>query len=339
MRIFFKLSFLAILFLISSCNEQRVVNLYTALDYEYSKPIIDLFQKETGIKVNVTFDTEATKTVGLINRLLAEKDNPQCDVFWNNEILRTIHLKHKDVLESYTPTSANGIPEKFRDADGYWTGFAARMRVIVYNKDVFKDNGAEVPKSVYDLTKPMWSAKAAIANPMVGTSATHSIVFRNLMGESAAGKFFDSLLANKIKILPGNSVVMKNCSDGLIDWGITDSDDVLSGIQAGKPIDFVIPDQDKDSSGTLLIPNTVSLIKGAPNPESAKILINYLVSEKTEMLLSKCPSGQIPLHENMISGSILPPLSKIKTIDANFEKIGKDANGNEAFLAALAKKF
>ena len=83
--------------------------------------------------VNAVYDTEETKSTGLANRLLAEKARPQADVFWSNEPVRTLVLKSRDVLAPYRSPNAKGIPAALVDPDGYWTGFSARMRVIVYN--------------------------------------------------------------------------------------------------------------------------------------------------------------------------------------------------------------
>src|SRR4051794_11162892 len=72
-------------------NATHAVIVYTSQDQEYAEPIFNNFTKQTGIKVRPVYDNEAAKTVGLVNRLIAEKNNPQCDVFWNNEELRTRH--------------------------------------------------------------------------------------------------------------------------------------------------------------------------------------------------------------------------------------------------------
>ncbi len=56
------------------------------------KKEVPAFEKETGIKVKAVYDSEAVKTVGLANRLLAERSHPQCDVFWGNEEMRTRQL-------------------------------------------------------------------------------------------------------------------------------------------------------------------------------------------------------------------------------------------------------
>lgn len=74
---------------------------YTALDQVFSEEILQEFEKRTGIGVKPVYDTEATKTVGLVNRILAEQDNPQCDVFWINEIVRSSRLNRRGVLSAY----------------------------------------------------------------------------------------------------------------------------------------------------------------------------------------------------------------------------------------------
>ena len=65
---------------------------YTSQDKVYAEELFKLFTGETGVEIRAVYDSEAVKTVGLANRLLAERSRPQCDVFWNNEELRTRQL-------------------------------------------------------------------------------------------------------------------------------------------------------------------------------------------------------------------------------------------------------
>src|ERR1051325_339562 len=71
---------------------------YCAQDQVYAEAIFKDFQKETGIKVRAVFDNEAVKTVGLANRLRAERKHPQCNVFWGNEEMRTRQLAAESVF-------------------------------------------------------------------------------------------------------------------------------------------------------------------------------------------------------------------------------------------------
>ncbi len=108
-----------LLFVISCTTEKNEVVIYTSLDQVFSEPILQDFERQTGIKVKAIYDVEATKTTGMVNRLIAEKDNPQADVFWNSEICRTIILKNKGVLASYFSAQAKDIPEQFKD-NKFW---------------------------------------------------------------------------------------------------------------------------------------------------------------------------------------------------------------------------
>src|SRR4051794_16213040 len=85
------------------------VVVYTALDREFSEPILDAYAKRAGLRVVPKFDVESTKTVGLTNLIVAESVRTRCDLFWNNEILNTIRLKDKGLLAPYHPSQASDL--------------------------------------------------------------------------------------------------------------------------------------------------------------------------------------------------------------------------------------
>src|SRR5215217_884188 len=117
----------------SSKDPAREVTIYVSTDRVFSEPILRAYEQKSGVRVNAVYDTEETKSTGLANKLIAEKNRPQADVFWSNEPVRTLVLKQKGVLAPYLSPSAEGIPDGLKDPTGYWTGFSSRMRVIVYN--------------------------------------------------------------------------------------------------------------------------------------------------------------------------------------------------------------
>src|SRR5512140_3378450 len=82
------------------------VVVYTALDREFSEPILEKFKGLTGIQTVVVYDTEAAKTIGLVNRIRGEAKRPRCDVFWNNELLNTLRLKSEGLLARCGPPQA-----------------------------------------------------------------------------------------------------------------------------------------------------------------------------------------------------------------------------------------
>ncbi|MEK7449731.1 MAG: extracellular solute-binding protein [Planctomycetota bacterium] len=302
-----------------STRQSDEVVIYTALDEMFSEPVLNEFTKKTGVKVKIVPDTEAAKTVGLVNRLIEEKNHPQADVFWNNEIGRTLVLKQKGILAPYFPQNAADLPEIYRDPEGYWTGFAARARVILYNTNLIKEN--EAPQSIFDLIKPEYQGKVAIARPLFGTTATHAAALFAVLGEERTKKFFLDLKTNKCMVVAGNAMARNMVMEGEVPICLTDTDDANGAFLKNKPVKMVYPDQGESEIGTLVIPNSIALVKNGPNPENAKKLIEYVVSAEAEQKLAHCPSAQFPLRNNLTPYSELFDLKKIKVMKIDYADI------------------
>lgn len=289
---------------------------YTSLDRPHSAPIFAAFEKETGIRVRPVFDTEASKTVGLFHRLIAEKSHPKADVFWNSEVVRTVLLKREGLLAPYRSQSAEDIPVAFRDPDGFWTGFAARARVLLVHKEKV---GAEAPGSVAALASPRWRGDAGMANPLFGTTNTHMAALVANEGEALVAGFFQTLVANNVQILVGNATVRDAVAAGELAICLTDTDDAYAAVKNGRPVEMLLPDQGEGQPGTLLIPNTVALIAGGPSPENGRAFIDFLLSPEVESMLAYSDSAQIPVRPGVERPGHVPSISELKTMEVDYE--------------------
>ena len=289
------------------------------------------YERQTGVRVSVVYDTEETKSTGLANRLLAEKGRPQADVFWSNEPVRTLMLKSRGVLASYQSPAASGIANTFKDPDGYWTGFSARLRVIVYNADKVKEN--EAPRSVFDLADPRWKGQAAIADPRFGSTSFHVAALYAELGDDRADDYFRKLKANDVKIVDGNSVVRDMVARGDALVGLTDSDDVNVALQAKQPVAMVLPD--RDGIGVPVMPNMVSLVAQAPHPDEARRLIDYLLSSEVERKLADSDAVQIPLHPGVPGPASMPRIDSFKPMTLDYAKAADRVERVTARLAAI----
>lgn len=272
------------------------VVVYCALDREFSSAVLEEYGRETGLQVLPKYDIESTKTVGLVSAIIAEQNRPRCDLFWNNEILHTLRLKKLGLLDVFTVEELPKWPEQFRDPQRQWHGFAARARVLLVNTQLVAES--ERPDSVDDLLDPKWQGKVGIARPLFGTTATHAAVLFATLGDEAAVKFFTDFKANG-KVLGGNKQVALAVSSGELAFGLTDTDDALIEVEAARDVAIVFPDQGPDQPGTMLIPNTLCMIKGGPHPEAARRLARRIVSAETEIALARAASAQIPLHADV----------------------------------------
>src|SRR3990167_10802341 len=91
--------------LVKVCHAGNEVIVYTSEDKIFSEPVLQEFGKKTGIKVRVIYDTEETKSTGVVNRLIAEKDNPQADVFFIWDPIRPVLLKTKGLTTPYVSSA------------------------------------------------------------------------------------------------------------------------------------------------------------------------------------------------------------------------------------------
>lgn len=271
------------------------VVLYTSLNEPTARAVISVFEARTGIRVRLQSDTERDKTVGLVQTLIEERARPRADVFWNSEVANTVRLKQAGVLAKLGPPPADAarIPARFQDPEGFWLGFAGRARVLIVNTDLVPRE--HFPSSMSDLVAPEWAGRAGIVRPVTGTTLTHITALDAVLGRAATEAFLDAVQARGCPLPPGNGRLAKLVGEGEIAFGFTDTSDYRLVKAEGKPVELVYPDQGPGEIGTLLLPNTVALIAGGPNPRQARMLLEFLLSDESERILAFHPRGHIPL--------------------------------------------
>jgi len=324
---------------VGGCGSERPASapsgevvVYSALDREFSEPILTAYQKQSGVSVLAKFDVESTKTVGLTNLIVNEAPSPRCDLFWNNEILNTLRLKEKGLLAPFQPAHAADLPDTFKAKDGTWYGFAARARILIVNTKLVPE--AERPKGIADLLDPKWKGKIGLAKPLFGTTATHAACLFAAWGDEKATKFFKDLKANGVQIVAGNKQVATAVGSGELAFGLTDTDDAMGEVEAGNPVAIVYPDREADQVGTLFIPNTLALIKGAPHAEAAKKLADHLLNPEIETSLANGPSAQIPLLKSTSVSARVETPKTVHAMEVDFEAAARVWDKAAAFLAA-----
>lgn len=307
---------------------QQVV-IYTSVDRQVSRKILDDFTKQTGIQVVFVTDTEATKSVGLAERLEAEKANPQCDVWWGNEPFHTVNLASRGLLAPYESPSAKDIPAQFKDSQNRWVSSGLRVRVIA--RTAAEPGAAKVAavKSIHDLKNPDLKGKVTMAKPFAGTTTGHMAAYYTLWGADAFEKFLMDLKANDIKLVGGNGPVAEMVGQGTLWAGLTDNDDVTAMQREGGKLDMVLPDQGETGIGTLAVPTTVALVAGAKHPEAARKLIDHLLSPELEQRLVAEKFAHLTTRDAATQKTI-------KLMDVDYNKV---AENMKATVAAARKVF
>ena len=324
---------LALIPLLTSCQptNSRTVVIYVSEDQVFSEPILKDFERETGMTVKSVFDTEESKSTGVMNRLIAEKDNPQADVYWANEPVRADALKQRGVSTPYVSPSAEGIPDQFKDTDHYWTGFSARARVLLVNaRSTIK------PASVMAYINPSAKGRAAIANPLFGTTTDYVAALFTIWGDDRAKTFMNDMKKNGVKMTTSNGESTDFVATGQVDFSLVDSDDAVNTKKQGKLVEIIYPDQDPNGLGVLILPNAVALIKGGPHTENGKRLIDYLLSKETERKLAFADCAQIPLHSGVETPPEVRRIEEIKTMRVGYADLSRKMDAIQPFLKEWA---
>lgn len=325
-------AFLALPLLAAGCRREPRAVLYCAQDREFAEELLADFTRETGVRVDAKFDTEANKSVALAAELEQEAGRPRCDVHWNNEPLGSVRLARAGVYEPLPAGLGDAFPAETRPADRMWQGFAARARVLIVNTDLVKE--ADRPRSLFDLAG-RWKNRVAIAKPFFGTTATHAACLSAVLGVDRARAFFAGLKANGVSVVAGNKQVARGVADGRFAVGVTDTDDAVIEVNEGKRVAVVFPDA--DGIGTLFLPNTVAVVKGGPNPGAARRLAGFLLRPETEKRLAEGGGFQIPL--NPAATAALPPQilrpPQARPMSVDFGRAADAWEATQSFLREL----
>jgi iron(III) transport system substrate-binding protein len=300
----------------SSRRGDDVVVVYVSHDQVFSEPILKDFERDSGIKVKAVYDTEETKSAGVMNRLIAEKNNPQADVYWANEPIRAEVLRQRGVSAPYRSPSAEGIAEQFRDPQGHWTGFSARARILIVGQGL-KDK----PVSLEAYADPRFNGKAVIANPLFGTTTAHMAALFSVWGDDRTRAFLDAIRRNGVHISSSNGESAEQVAAGAFQFALVDSDDVYSRQKQGQPVEGIYPDQSQQGVGCFIVPNAVVLINGGPHPEAGRKLIDYLLSRETEKKLAYSDAAQIPLHPGVETPPGVRRLEALKVMSVDYAAV------------------
>lgn len=301
-------AFICGLILFLSTGRAVEVVLYTSIDQPIAAPIVREFQKQAGIEVRLVTDTEATKSVGLAERLRAEKANPQADVWWGNEPFHTIILAEEGLLDPYDSPEAKDVPARLKDDKHRWASCGVRVRVMAV-----ASISSFMPQKLEDLTVPALKNRFVMARPTAGTTGGHVAALYVLWGDERADAFIRKLKDNGVRLVGGNSVVAEEVGRGRFFVGLTDNDDVAAASAEGGKLNAILPDQ--QGIGTLLVPTTIGLVAGAKHTDEAKRLVDFLLSQQTEQKL---------IDAKFAFGSVRSGVGpSVKAMDVDYRAVAK----------------
>jgi iron(III) transport system substrate-binding protein len=280
---------------------------YSPLTLEFMKPIIERFEKETGIKVEVI----ALGTGEALKRVESEKNNPLADVLWSGATT-TVKAK-QDLFETYRTSNEDKVDPKYKNTEGPLTRFDATGSIMMANTKLLGDIRMEGYK---DLLNPKLKGKIAMADPSASSSAfehVETMLYAMGGGDTQQGWDFIKQFCAQLdgKLLGSSSAVYKGVADGEYTVGLTFEEGGATYLSLGAPIKLIYMEE-----GVTFRGDGIEIIKGCKNLENAKKFLDFCTSYDIQKLMNDSLNRRT-VRTDLPPSPILKPLSEMKVLDVD----------------------
>jgi iron(III) transport system substrate-binding protein len=283
------------------------------------KPLLDSFQAKTGIHV----DLLSSGTTEVVNRLQAEGERTPADLLITNDAGSLERARELGLLRPPTaPNNVEAIPAKFRAADNGWIGLSGRFWIVVYNTTLVKP--ADL-RSLLDLAEPRWRDKIAIPNAGSEYLQAGVSVIQAVHGNDRTKRFLDGLKANAgTQVYGKSSQIVEAVAKGQVALGVVNHYYVYRYLatQPDAPIAVLMPDQQEGGMGAIINVSGAGIVAHAKHAESAKRLVDYLVSEEGQKQFADL-NKEYPLHPRVTADPLLPPYKSTRVAPVPLTQLGK----------------
>ena len=299
------------------------VNLYSARKEHLIKPLLNLFEKETGIKVNLV----TAKAVQLHERIIREGDNSPADVLLTTDAGNLWKANEKKLFQKISSDFLiSRIDKKYKDADNKWFGLSLRARIVVYSLD--RVDPSELQGYRY-FSNPRFKNRILIrssSNIYNQSLIAHMIA---KYGEVNAEKWAKDLVKNFARDpAGGDRDQIKAVAAGEGDIAIVNSYYVIKMLNSDKKDLFntlgIHFPSDSDMGVHLNI-SGVGLLVNAPNAENGRKLIEFLASDKAQQIYA-FTNFEYPVIQNVEIPESLKYLGNFKGDEINASEYGRLAN-------------
>ena len=258
-------------------QKPKELTMYIGVVEQQALVIAKEFEKTSGIKVNFV-RMSGGETLG---RIRAEKQSPKASVWYGGPADSFIAAKKEGLLEPYKSKNAAAIASNFKDSDGYWTGIYQGYLGFILDNRFFEERKLALPKTWDDLLKPELKGQIIVANPgSAGTAYTVLSTLVQLKGEQEALKYMGQLHKQIKQYTKAGEAPARSAALGEAAVGITFIHNGIRLIKEGYTnLKLSVPED-----GTGYEVGAVGIIKGGPEPEAAKIFVDWCLTKQAQEL-------------------------------------------------------
>jgi iron(III) transport system substrate-binding protein len=302
---------------VAGLEETGKLVIYTSRKEELAKPVVEKFEKDTGIDVQALYSDGK-----VINKIAEEKNNVQADLLISNDAGEMEYLRTQGLLESSEPSGVDTIDAKYRSEDNSWIGLSARSRIFMYNKDLIKPE--ELPQTIEDLADDKYNKQFMITRGGNGSMVAHVSALRKLWGDEKTLSWLKKIKKNAGAIVEGHSDIRKAVGAGEYKFGLVNN--YYYHLQLSEPSDnnvgAVYPDQAEGQNGIFVNAAGVANIKDGPNRASTLKFLEWLLKEENQKEFSFA-SKEVPVNPAIQTATEATRISEYRTIDMSLSELGE----------------
>ncbi len=304
----------------SDAADSPTLTVYDGQHGVTSKPLIQAFEKKTGITVT----NRSGESAALAHQIITEGSKSPADVFYSEEAAPMLLLAEKGRLATLNQDVLAPIPKQYRGLDDDWTGVTARARVVVY--DPTKISPDQMPASVLDFADPTWKGKIGIV-PTSGSFQEQISAVIRMDGKQAALKWLSGLKKNA-ELYSGNTEALDGVNQGQVEVALINHYYWFREV-AEKGADKV-PSKlfyfENGGPGSLVNVSPMGVVDSTDNKQAAEKFVKFATSKEGQQVLAKA-SAEYPLNPAVSSPFDLVPFDKLNAPHLSIEKLG---DGQEA---------
>ncbi len=266
---------------------------------------IPLFEEKYGVEVEVI----QAGTGELVKRIESEKNDPYADVLFGGSW--SLMYDNQDLWEPYVSANDGLVMDAYKNECGFITGNVLDGSCLIVNTDLIGDIQVE---GYADLLNPELKGKIVTADPANSSSAfaqlTNILLAMGGYEDDAAWQYVDDLFTNiDGKISESSSAVYKGVADGEYLVGLSYEDPCAQLVKDGAPVKIVYPKE-----GSVYLPASATIIKGAKNVDNAKLFLDFILSEEVQNIWGSTLTNR-PVMKDAQTSEFMTPMTNIFVIE------------------------
>ncbi|MGZ5100383.1 MAG: ABC transporter substrate-binding protein [Usitatibacter sp.] len=307
--------------MVAAAEKEGKVVWYASVDVKVAEELAQVFRAEYP---NIQLDVERSGSERVFQRINQEYQAgiKNVDVVNSSDASHFIFWKQQKWLAPHTPPDVKRFAAQYKDPEGYYFAWRSTLSVMGYNTNLVKES--EAPKGYVDLLDPKWKGKLAKSHPSYsGTSLTGTYALSKVLGWD----YFEKLSKQGVQQLQSTTATPKSIASGERAVMVDGNEyNMFIEIDKKSPVKIVYAKE-----GTPFVTSPTAIFAGAPHPNAARVLQNFLYTAKAQQILVN-EGGARSVHPDVKEPANRTPLAQIKLLP-------EDPAGMLPQIAEIKKKY